>query len=64
MEFKDKLKAKRKNRRLTQAQLAERGGFHDAAISHFETGSREPGLKNIIRLCQGLKCKPNDLIDT
>lgn len=63
MEFKDKLKKKRQSKKITQQVLSDRSGLHVTAISHFEGGTREPELKNIIRLCRGLGCKPNDIID-
>lgn len=63
MKFKYRLARIRASKGMTQTELADRSGLHPSAISHFEIGSREPELKNIIRLCQGLNCKPNDLID-
>jgi transcriptional regulator with XRE-family HTH domain len=62
MEFNENLKNIRATLALTQDELSERSGLKPAAISHFETGKREPSLKNIIRLCRALGCSPNALI--
>lgn len=48
--FGDRLKWIRENRNLTQSELAEKSGFHPAAISHFETGNRLPSYENLIKL--------------
>lgn len=61
--FGKKLKKVRETLGLTQTDLAIRTGLQPANISHFETGEREPGLNNIVKLCKGLGCKPNVLID-
>lgn len=63
MKFSDNLRINRDWKKYTQEELASRCGLTGSAISHFETGKREPSLKNIIKLCKGLRCKPNDLID-
>lgn len=54
--------ALRQIRGLTQQDLAQRTGLQPAAISHFETGHREPTIKNLIKLCNGLSCTPNDIL--
>ena len=61
--FGKKLKNIRTTLGLSQSELAKLSGINSAAISHFETGGREPSLKNIVRLCRSLHCKPNALID-
>lgn len=64
MEFKDKLYNLRYQMGLTQHEAADLCGFSSGCvISHFESGEREPSLKNFIKLCKGLECDPNDLID-
>lgn len=63
MKFGDRLKFARKCLECTQEELASMCGLSGTAISHFETCSRDPSLKSIIKICRGLKCKPNDLID-
>ena len=47
---------------ISQEELARRAGLQVSAISHFETGRRDPSLKNIRKICKGLGCSPNALI--
>lgn len=47
---------------LTQTDLAKITGQNSTAISHWESGRREPSLRNIELLCAGLGCTANDLI--
>ncbi len=61
--FSYKLKQIRLTLGLSQVDLAKMSGLQPSAISHFETGKRSPSLKNLIRLCRALHCKPNALID-
>lgn len=61
--FKKKLRGEREKRRLSQNNLSDLSGINASAISHFETGKRLPSLNNIIKLCKGLGCEPNDLIN-
>ena len=61
--FGKRLKNIRETLGLSQQDVANSSGLKPAAISHFETGSRDPSLKNIVRLCRALHCKPNALID-
>ncbi|AWE99936.1 helix-turn-helix family protein [Pseudomonas aeruginosa] len=51
------LKAIRKQAGVTQTQLAERVGLTQAAIGHYETGRRKPGLSECRRIVAAL----NDL---
>lgn len=60
--FGARLREARERKFWTQAQLAKRGRFHAAHISHFETGERTPSLINLIRLCRVLDVKPNELL--
>ena len=64
MSFGKNMKRIRETLGLTQQELADRTGLQPAAISHFESGSREPSLKNIERICKGLGCSANVLINT
>lgn len=63
MKFGDRLKIARESLKFTQEELASMCDLSGCAISHFETGNRDPSLKSIIKICQGLNCKPNNLID-
>lgn len=44
----------RKALNLTQKELSERSGIHQADISKFENGSRKPSLKLIQRLAHSM----------
>ena len=63
MEFKDKLKQLRVDAGMTQEELGRRSGLHSTVISFYEAGTRKPGLENIISLCKGLECNPDELLD-
>jgi len=60
--FRDKLKARRKELHLTQAQLGERCGVSAQEISHYEKGRRTPELEMFIKLCSALDTTPNVLL--
>jgi putative transcriptional regulator len=48
------LKSIRKQAGVTQTQLAERVGLTQAAIGHYETGRRKPGLSECRRIVAAL----------
>lgn len=52
----------RKEKNLTQSQLAEKLGVTDRAISNYETGRRMPELSLIKPLCNELGITINDLL--
>jgi transcriptional regulator with XRE-family HTH domain len=52
--FGDRLRRVREEKRLSQADLAERTGFQPSAISHFESGRRAPSFDNLKRLADAL----------
>ena len=47
---------------LSQAALAKKAGFESSAISHFETGTREPSLPNLVKLAKALGVSTDRLI--
>ncbi|MBQ9980444.1 MAG: helix-turn-helix domain-containing protein [Oscillospiraceae bacterium] len=53
---------RRKNENLTQAQLAEKLGITDRAVSKWETGKSMPDYSAINPLCEILKISVNDLL--
>ena len=55
--FGERLKEARKARGWTQDKLAQETGLLNSAISHFETGRREPNLKNLVLLIRTLECE-------
>ena len=58
----ERLKAIRKDRGLTLAQLAEVSGLTPAALSMFETESRTPNATSLIALCTSLKVSADVLL--
>ncbi len=52
--FGDRLRRIREEKRLNQAELAERTGFQPSAISHFESGRRAPSFDNLKKLADSL----------
>ena len=61
-EFCQALKIIREKQGLTQSTLESRCGFPASLISHYENGTRSPGLANIKALIRGLNCSANDLL--
>jgi transcriptional regulator with XRE-family HTH domain len=57
-----RIAAMREMRGITQAELAKRCGLKPAAIGLFEQGRRRPCLRNLLKLCEGLRCTPNDIL--
>lgn len=52
--FAEKIKAARKTAGLTQRQLAEKSGIHQAVIARYETGNAMPRQKAIDKLAKTL----------
>ena len=52
----------RKEKGLTQEQLAERAGLSASFVGHIERGSRIASLETVMRLCCALEITPNDLL--
>ncbi len=61
--FGQRLRALRAERGISQDTLAERTGIHATAIGRLERGTREPRLKTILRLADGLRTQPGKLLD-
>lgn len=57
-----KIRAWRKFRGLTQAQLADATGLTDASVSRIETGVQAYTRQTLEVLSEALKCEPEDLI--
>lgn len=57
-----RLTALRRMQGFTQAELARRCGLKPAAVGLFEQGRRTPCIKNLLKLCKGLQCTPNDIL--
>lgn len=57
-----RLKEARDARALTQEELGAIAKLKAAAISHFETGTRTPTLRNLLKLADALHTTPNKLL--
>ena len=64
MKFGDNLKLIRKNKKMSQEQLAEKMNVSRQSVSKWETGEAYPEMNNILELCKILNCKINDLVHT
>lgn len=60
---KSKLEAIRKEKKLTQKQLAELVGCTQKDISRWETKIVKPGIDKLKMLSTALECEVNDLVD-
>lgn len=56
-----KIKHFRKQKRLTQLELANKLGISDVCISRWENGINIPNLCNILKLAQALGVNVNQL---
>lgn len=52
----------REKRNLTQSKLSKLTGVRQGLISSYELGERNPGLKNLMKLADGLNVSVNKLI--
>lgn len=63
MKFGDNLKRLRKNKKISQEQLAEKVNVSRQAVSKWETGEAYPEMNNILELCKIFHCHINDLVN-
>jgi transcriptional regulator with XRE-family HTH domain len=61
--FGQRLRTLRTKQGVSQDTLAETTGIHATAIGRLERGTREPRLKTILRLADGLRTQPGKLLD-
>lgn len=59
--FAAKVRAKRAELDITQAELAERCGVNLTTICAYENGAAIPKADNVLLLCEALGFEPNDL---
>ena len=59
--FGARVAAKRKNKGLSQEQLAYKAGLHRTYIGMVERGEKNITLKNIIKISNALECQPGEL---
>ena len=56
------IKRRRKELKMTQAQLAERAQVSDVHISHIETAKVAMSLESLLAICEALETTPNDIL--
>ena len=61
--FGDKLRELRKQKGLSQEDLAFKSGLHRTYISEIERGSRNLSLKNIEKIAKALGMSPKSLLE-
>ena len=61
-DFAKNLRYYRKQKRLSQAELAKALNYGDTTISNYESGRNEPSFNDLINLSHKLSVTPNDLI--
>ena len=64
MKFGDNLKLIRKNKNMSQEELAEKVNVTRQSVSKWENGEAYPEMNNILELCKIFNCKINDLVHT
>lgn len=62
MKFNERLRAIRKEKGLTQAELAEKAGIAVNSVRLYEAGARLPKLDTIARMAVAMGLSANDLI--
>ena len=58
-----KVKKFRKERNLTQLQLAEKAGVAQSFLSNIENGLQSPSLKSLEKISNALNVSLNNLLD-
>lgn len=64
MKFGENLKKIRKEKNMSQEQLAEKVNVSRQSVSKWETGESYPEMNNILELCKIFNCNINNLIHT
>lgn len=62
MRFGDILRQKREERRMTQADLAERLGVTRQNVSNYETGYKIPSLTVVVAAADVFRCSTDEMI--
>lgn len=61
--FGEKVRQLRKEKELTQGQLAEQSGLATRFVQELESGSKQPTLTTLYKLADSLNVTPGQLID-
>ncbi|MBE5763879.1 MAG: helix-turn-helix transcriptional regulator [Clostridiales bacterium] len=62
MDFATNLRKYRKEKRMSQAELASFLGLSQRTISHYENGSAEPSLQSLYDICNTLQVSADVLL--
>lgn len=57
------LRTARKERKLTQEEVADRSGVQAAEISRIEAGKRDPQVSTLLRIARALEVPPGRLLE-
>jgi transcriptional regulator with XRE-family HTH domain len=60
--LRERLRAFREMRGLTQGDLGTKAGMAAASVSHFETGQRVPSLDSLVKLADALEVSVDALL--
>ncbi len=63
MKFADNLKKLRKEKNISQEDLAQKVGVSRQSVSKWETSEAYPEMNNLLQLCKIFKCNINDLVN-
>ncbi len=61
--FADNVARLRREKKLSQTEVASRSGIHATEVSRIERGLRDPHLSTLMRLARALKVRPGRLLD-
>ena len=59
-----KIRAQRKLRRMTQAELSEQAKISLSFLGHIERGTRKLSVESLYAICMALNCSADQLMET
>ena len=60
--FQERFRMILREKRLTQKQFAEDTGLTESAVSRYLSGNREPALRTLLTIREGLGCTWDELL--
>lgn len=60
--FSKNLYAHLKRKELTQAKFAEEADLHINSVTYYLNGQRTPSMRTLLRMCDVLDCKIEELV--
>jgi transcriptional regulator with XRE-family HTH domain len=61
-EFAKRLRQRARELGLSDAEVARRAGLTERRYGHYATGTREPNLATLLRICEVLAVTPNEML--